>query len=77
MVLPGFPVGEWVVAGIPHRLSHNHPRAKVWNTLICLTLLRFLDYFYCWSRARSSVGEHFRDMVGVDGSIPSAPTSSK
>src|SRR5215468_8603430 len=28
------------------------------------------------SRARSSAGEHYRDMVGVTGSIPVAPTTT-
>jgi hypothetical protein len=83
MVLPGFPVGEWVVAGMMLRWtsegleetaetggleragSDRRPPAG-------LTLRRRLDY-PTGARARSSVGEHYLDMVGVASSILAAP----
>ena len=32
-------------------------------------------FVFCFRQARSSVGEHYLDMVGVGGSIPPVPTT--
>ncbi len=116
MVLPGFPVGESVVAGMMQRCTHQTPqgpqsprprRGRGWRTgrgpraqghgrperkyrkarcdmptwgdipAVALDARDGLGYFFnTRKQARSSVGEHYLDMVGVDGSIPPAPTSA-
>ena len=86
MVLPGCRVGEWVVAGIPSRFLMRMKAGVVTGTGLSKTGLGLGFGLHGLTgypvpdnnlagQARSSVGEHYLDMVGVGGSIPPAPTT--
>ena len=72
MVLSPSGMGEWVVAGM---MLRSKPGSHGSRALALLDASADAGLPYP-ARARSSVGEHYLDMVGVAGSIPAAPIVS-